>query len=82
MYKRILVPVDDSDTSKLALGEAVKLAKDQHAVLGLVHVVDLTPAYTDVEVPYAIPLFSGALGRGGAQRLFHRSGPNPGLHFL
>ncbi len=53
MYKRILVAVDESDTSNLALAEAVKLAKDQHAQLRLVHVVDLTPAYTDVEVPYS-----------------------------
>lgn len=53
MYNRILVAVDESDTSNLALKEAINLAKDQHSTLRLVHVVDLTPAYTDVEAPYA-----------------------------
>jgi nucleotide-binding universal stress UspA family protein len=45
MYKHILVAVDGSDTSNLALREAIKLAKDQQAVLRLVHVVDESPAY-------------------------------------
>lgn len=35
MYRRILVAVDGSDTSNLALQEAIKLAKDQHLVLWL-----------------------------------------------
>jgi nucleotide-binding universal stress UspA family protein len=45
MYKHILVAVDGSETSNLALREAIKLAKDQHALLRLVHVVDESPAY-------------------------------------
>ena len=53
MYERILVAVDESDTANLALKEAIKLAKDHHSTLRLVHVVDLTPAYTDVEAPFA-----------------------------
>jgi nucleotide-binding universal stress UspA family protein len=53
MYRRILVAVDESDTSNLALKEAIRLAKDRPSALRLVHVVDLTPAYTDVEAPYA-----------------------------
>lgn len=40
MYKRILVPVDGSATSHCGLREAIRLAKDQGAVLRLVHVVD------------------------------------------
>ena len=47
MYNRILVAVDGSDTANLALKEAIKLAKDQHSALPLVHVVDLSPAYSD-----------------------------------
>jgi nucleotide-binding universal stress UspA family protein len=43
MYKRILVAIDGSDTSDLALREAIRLAKDQNAMLRLVHVVDVTP---------------------------------------
>ena len=49
MYKHILVAVDGSDISNLALREAIKLAKDQQAVLRLVHVVDESPAYLAVD---------------------------------
>jgi len=49
MYKRILVAIDGSDTSDLALREAIKLAKEQKAMLRLVHVVDMTPP------PYPLP---------------------------
>ncbi len=52
MYRRILVAVDGSDTSNLAAQEAIKLAKDQHSMLRLFHVVDLTMAYSAVEAPY------------------------------
>ncbi|MDN0082917.1 universal stress protein [Crenobacter sp. SG2305] len=41
MYQRIFVPVDDSETSNLALAEACKLAKEVGASVRLVHVVDL-----------------------------------------
>jgi nucleotide-binding universal stress UspA family protein len=40
MYKRILVPVDGSPTSRLGLDEALKLAKDQHAAVRIIHVID------------------------------------------
>ncbi|MFZ2314451.1 MAG: universal stress protein [Gammaproteobacteria bacterium] len=40
VYKRILVAVDGSDTSILAMQEAIALAKDQQATLKLVYVVD------------------------------------------
>ncbi|HMD74819.1 MAG TPA: universal stress protein [Steroidobacteraceae bacterium] len=40
MYKKILVPVDGSDTSALGLSEAVKLAKNQGSAIRLVHIVD------------------------------------------
>jgi nucleotide-binding universal stress UspA family protein len=51
MYKHILVAIDGSDTSDLALREAIRLAKDQNAMLRLVHVLDVTP-------PYIIPEFT------------------------
>ena len=41
MYPRILVAIDGSATSNLALEQAVQLAKDQRARLRIVHVVDL-----------------------------------------
>jgi nucleotide-binding universal stress UspA family protein len=55
MYKRILVAIDGSVTSDLALREAIGLAKDQNAMLRLVHVVDVTPpAYMATETASAI----------------------------
>lgn len=54
MYKQILVPVDGSDTSNLALKEAIKLAKEQLAALRLIHVVDETTVYMMAETPYPI----------------------------
>jgi len=43
MYRRILVPVDGSGPSDKALAVAIRLAKEQHAALRLVHVVDVLP---------------------------------------
>ena len=44
-----MVAVDGSDTSNLALREAIKLAKEQQAKLRLVHVVDEWPAYMAID---------------------------------
>jgi nucleotide-binding universal stress UspA family protein len=40
MYRRILVPVDGSATSKVGLRHALGLAKDQKARLRVLHVLD------------------------------------------
>src|SRR6476620_293912 len=40
MYRRILVPVDGSATSKLGLRHALGLAKDQHARIRVMNVLD------------------------------------------
>jgi len=40
MFRRILVPIDGSPTSKRGLEEAIGLARNQKARIGLVHVVD------------------------------------------
>jgi len=40
MYQRILVPVDGSSTSNLALQEAIKLAKHMGSRLELVHIYE------------------------------------------
>jgi nucleotide-binding universal stress UspA family protein len=39
MYKRILVPIDGSETAARGLTEAIGLAADQGAILRVVHVV-------------------------------------------
>ncbi len=64
MYNHILVAIDGSDTSNLALQEAIKLAKGQHSMLHLVHVVDETPAYSTVEAPY-VPEYKKAMEEAG-----------------
>ena len=61
MYKHILVAVDGSDTSNLALNEAIKLASDQRATIRMVHVVDLIPTFTDLEIPSQVVRYQEAL---------------------
>jgi len=58
MYERILVAVDGSNTSNLALNEAISLAKIHHASLRLVHVIDPIMTYTVIEgwTPRMVPL--------------------------
>jgi nucleotide-binding universal stress UspA family protein len=69
MYKHILVPVDGSDTSNLALQEAMKLAKEQQAALRLVHVVDETPAYMTMDTPYSVADYQKAMREVGQKVL-------------
>jgi nucleotide-binding universal stress UspA family protein len=69
MYKHILVAVDGSDTSNFALQEAIKLAKEQQASLRLIHVVDVTPAYMMVEMPYPISDYQNAMREAGEKVL-------------
>jgi nucleotide-binding universal stress UspA family protein len=69
MYKHILVAVDESDTSNLALHEAMKLAKEQHAALRLVHVVDETPAYMTMDTAFALGDFQKAMREAGQKVL-------------
>jgi nucleotide-binding universal stress UspA family protein len=45
-YKRILVPVDGSTTSKTGLEEALKLARDKGSRLRLLHIIDDTVAFS------------------------------------
>lgn len=67
MYKRILVPVDDSDASNRGLKEAVQLARQHRARLRLLHVVDqsvlmLTPEMGAVD-------FTASLTEAGRKTL-------------
>ena len=73
MYKHILVAIDESDTSDLALREAIYLAKEQNAVLRLVHVVDLTPVYLTVETPYPYLEYQKAMEDAGEKILASRA---------
>ena len=69
MYKHMLVAVDGSDTSNLALQEAIKLAKEQQAALRIIHVVDETPAYMMVETPYLVADYQKAMREAGQKVL-------------
>jgi nucleotide-binding universal stress UspA family protein len=69
MYKHILVAVDGSDTSNLALQESIKLAKGQQAALRLVHVVDETPMYMTMDAAYALADFQKAMREAGEKVL-------------
>lgn len=69
MYKHILVAVDGSDTSNLALGEAIKLAKEQQAALLLVHVVEEAPAYVTIDTAYGLAAFQKAMSEAGEKVL-------------
>ncbi|MCW8408115.1 universal stress protein [Legionella sp. PATHC035] len=40
MYKQIMVAVDDTKASTLALKEAIKLAKNQNSKLRVIHIID------------------------------------------
>ncbi|CAM2924743.1 universal stress protein [Legionella steigerwaltii] len=40
MYKQIIVAVDDTKASTLALKEAIKLAKSQNSKLYVIHIID------------------------------------------
>ncbi|CEG60501.1 universal stress protein [Legionella micdadei] len=54
IYQRIMVAVDGSEISHLALKEAIRLAKDQKAELRIIHVIDESAVYpTESHVDYA-----------------------------
>ncbi len=72
MYGRILVAIDDSETSELALKEAVALAKDQKAALRIVHVIDISPAYLTVDTPYPFVEYQKAMQEAGEKLLANR----------
>ena len=65
MYRKILVAVDGSPTSEIALREAITLAKDQAATLRLVHVVDESPAAMNVETVYQLDDYERGLRTAG-----------------
>lgn len=50
MYRRILVPVDGSNTSDAALREAIKFVSDRNAELRIIHVIEDVVPMWDVEL--------------------------------
>ncbi len=72
IYKRILVPVDGSPTSIAGLREAVKLAKNLHAKLCLLHVVDETIVFNAPEGGINLEPILDEIKRAG-KRLLRRA---------
>ena len=64
MYNHVLVAIDDSPTSVLALNEALKLAKLLGSEVRAVHAVDEVSFNWDVEYPYFTE-FREAMVRAG-----------------
>jgi nucleotide-binding universal stress UspA family protein len=44
MYRRILCPIDGSETARRGLNEAIGLAKQQHARLRILNIIEEVPA--------------------------------------
>ncbi|AOX99147.1 universal stress protein [Jeongeupia sp. USM3] len=73
MYERILVPVDDSETSAAALREATKVACNQKARVKIVHVIDLAQFAWSANEFLDVPQLQEALRRSG-QRVLEQQG--------
>jgi len=69
MYQRILVPVDNSTTSRNALEEAMRFARSEKAVLRLVHVIDLAQFAWSANEFLHVPQLQAALKEGGQRVL-------------
>jgi nucleotide-binding universal stress UspA family protein len=67
VYKRIFVPVDGSSASNAGLKEALKLAKDQHAKLRLLHIVDELVVFNTPEAGFNIQSVVESMKRSGQQ---------------
>lgn len=69
MYKKILVPIDGSDTSLAGLNEAIRLAKVHDSELCLIHIVnELILDYSYTPGAFGDDFFS-ALRKGGKEIL-------------
>jgi nucleotide-binding universal stress UspA family protein len=69
VYKRILVPVDGSSTSRAGLNEALRLARDQKAKLKLIHIVDELMIFSSSEAGLNIEPIIESMKRGGKRIL-------------
>lgn len=65
MYKRILCPVDGSDTSNAGMHEAIKLAKEQNAQLHFLHVIDTYVPIVDLSGDFNVTYMIDILRENG-----------------
>ena len=69
MYQRILVALDGSATSDLALEEAIRLAREQNATLRLAHVIDDLLGLATLKTPHQMADYQAELHKTGAHLL-------------
>lgn len=69
MYKQILCPIDGSATSHCGMQEAIQLAKDQHAKLRLLHVVDKYFPILDYSADFNLIYIDDILQKNGKKVL-------------
>ena len=65
MYKRILCPVDGSDTSNAGMHEAIKLAKEQNSQLHFLHVIDTYVPIVDLSGDFNVTYMIDILRENG-----------------
>ena len=65
MYKRILCPVDGSDTSNAGMHEAIQLAKAQNAQLHFLHVIDTYVPIVDLSGDFNVTYMIDILRENG-----------------
>lgn len=68
MYRKILVAVDRSSSSRRAMEEAVRIAQPMHAKIRAIYVLDRAPAYP-YTCHYDMNLLDKALTRDGQEAL-------------
>jgi len=66
VYRKILVAVDGSGSSKRALDEALRLAKLAHAEVRVVHIVDKSPLFMYAGYYDPVALMEALRANGGA----------------
>lgn len=64
MYSRILAPIDGSVTSAHAFDEAIKIARESHAVLQALYVIDMQPVAYDAAAAFYPDLRQTLLDEG------------------
>ena len=69
MYKRILVPIDGSDTGRRGLKEAITLATEQKAALCLLHVTNDFPIMSEMPITYDFEKYREELHQYGRNLL-------------
>ena len=69
MYKRILVPIDGSDTGRRGLKEAVALASEQKATLCLLHVMNDFPIISEIPNAFDFEKYRGEAQQYGRNLL-------------